>query len=135
MYEIVQHTADIRIHVRADSMESLFADALIALMEVLYENAADVGGATQKQETLIESLDCTALLVDFLNDALTRCHVHRRRYTAAAFTLLTETALTATLTSVAAGDFHEDVKAVTYHEADVQGDADGRWKTTLVLDI
>lgn len=144
VYEIVQHTADIRIHVRAASIEALFEDALLALMEVAY--GPDVAPALSRRAPAeepaprltrrdqIESGDRTALLVDFLNEALTQCHVDRRRYIAAAFSSLAETNLVATLTSVPAGEFYEDVKAVTYHEADVRH-VNGTWETALVLDI
>lgn len=101
-------------------------------MEVVYGTEAR-GGDTENLS--IESVDYTGLLIDFLNEVLTRCHVKRRRYTAAAFSLLTATKLVATLSSAAAGDFHEDVKAVTYHEADIRRNAGGNWETALVLDI
>jgi SHS2 domain-containing protein len=133
MYEIIQHTADIRIRVNARTVESLFEDALLGLMEVIYEDVNDGGEEAERIE--LESVDQTALLVDFLNEILTRCHVRRRRYIAARFALLSATAVTATVTSVAAGEFHEDVKAVTYHEADVRQSEDGSWETALVLDI
>jgi SHS2 domain-containing protein len=83
----------------------------------------------------LHSVDRTALLVDFLNEALLRCHLRRHRYTAAEFASLTETSLAATLTAAPVAAFHEDVKAVTYHEADVRRDANGSWRTVLVLDI
>ena len=133
MFEIVQHIADIRIIVRAQTVERLFADALLGLMDVIGLESSSALPATE--ELRVESVDRTALLVDFLNAALLRSHVKRQRYTAASFATLTETSLVATLSAVEAGDVHEDVKAVTYHEADVRCDADGIWITTLVLDI
>jgi SHS2 domain-containing protein len=133
VYEILQHTADIRISLTAPTLEELFADALLALMEV-------IGGHPVSEEVVhetmrVDSVDRTALLVDFLNEALLRCHLRRQRYTAASISSLTETALVASLQAVLVADVHEDVKAVTYHEADVRRGADGQWMTMLVLDI
>lgn len=133
MYEILQHTADIRISLTAPALEELFADALLALMEV-------IGGDPVSEEVVhetmrVDSVDQTALLVDFLNEALLRCHLRRQRYTAASITSLTETVLVASLQAVPVARVHEDVKAVTYHEADVRRGADGQWMTMLVLDI
>lgn len=130
MYEILQHTADVRLRVTASTLEELFADALRALMEVMHGAAA---GDAQTESLELDSGDVTALLVDFLNEALVRAHVRRRSFTGASFASLTETHVAATLTSVPA-TFEEDVKAVTYHEADVRRSGDG-WTTMLVLDI
>ena len=133
VFTIQQHTADIRIVVVSATVEKLFEDALLGLMDVI--GAGSMAGETVPEEIAIESVDRTALLVDFLNDALLRCHLRKQRFAAARFASLTATSLVATLDAVPGGDFHEDVKAVTYHEADVKQRADGRWATTLVLDI
>ncbi len=131
MYEILQHTADIRISVTAPSIDALFAEALLALMEVMGGEAL----SAPVEETLtLHSIDRTSLFVDFLNAALLRCHLRRQRYTSASFSRLTETSLAATLHTVPISEFAEDVKAVTYHEADVRCGPDG-WTTDLVLDI
>ncbi|HEY6138720.1 MAG TPA: archease [Thermoanaerobaculia bacterium] len=130
MHEILQHTADVRLHVTASTLEELFADALRGLMEVMH---GTTGGAEETEQVEVESVDVTALLVDFLNEALVRAHVRRRSFTGASFASLTETRAAATLTSVPA-EFEEDVKAVTYHEAEVRRGEDG-WTTMLVLDI
>ena len=63
-----------------------------------------------------------------------RAVVHRRTFTGASFASLGETHLSATLTSVPAAAFDEDVKAVTYHEAEVRRSGE-EWTTMLVLDI
>jgi SHS2 domain-containing protein len=130
MYEILQHTADVRLRVTASTLEELFADALRGLMDVMHGATA---GDTDTVQVEVESGDVTALLVDFLNEALVRAHVQRRSFTGASFASLTERRAAATLTSVPA-EFEEDVKAVTYHEAEVRRGENG-WTTMLVLDI
>jgi SHS2 domain-containing protein len=131
MYEILQHTADVRISVTAATIDALFAESLLALMEVMGGDAL----SEPIEETLtIDSVDRTSLLIDFLNEALLRCHLRRQRYTSASFSKLTESSLAATLHAAPIPEFAEDVKAVTYHEADVQRGLDG-WTTRLVLDI
>ncbi len=132
MYEILQHTADVRLRVTASSLEELFADALGGLMAVMH--GASVDGDEERESIELDSVDLTALLVDFLNEALVRAVVRRRGFTGASFASLGETYLSATLTSVPAASFDEDVKAVTYHEAEVRRSGEG-WTTMLVLDI
>ena len=137
MYEILQHTADVRLRVTASSLEELFGDALRGLMDVMGARCAPlpVGAHSVRPESIeIDSADMTALLVDFLNEALVRAVVSRRAFTGASFASLGETHLSATLASVPAASFDEEVKAVTYHEAEVRRSGEG-WTTMLVLDI
>src|SRR5687767_4781399 len=130
MYELIQHTADIRIRVEAPTRELLFRDALRGLMDYIGGGLPSAAGTTEIIE--VDSVDVTALLVDFLNDALLRSHLRRLVFTDAEFTRLTETELEGTLRGSNAG-MAEDVKAVTYHEADVRLDESGSWVTTIVL--
>ncbi|MGZ4810536.1 MAG: archease [Thermoanaerobaculia bacterium] len=131
MYEILQHTADVRISVIAATVEELFEESLLAVMEIVGGEA--ISGAIEETLT-VSSVDRTSLLVDFLNEALLRCHIRHQRYTGSSFSTLTETTLAASLHAVRISEFVEDVKAVTYHEAEVHR-VDGMWKTHLVLDI
>ncbi|HUP62960.1 MAG TPA: archease [Thermoanaerobaculia bacterium] len=132
MYELLPHTADIRLRVTAESFEELFADAMHGMYAAM--RAHPDGGAVQRVIRVDDSADTTSLLVDFLNEVLARAHVARELFTAVRFTRLEERSLEAELTGVAPASFDEDVKAVTYHEADVRRDGD-RWTTTLVFDI
>ena len=149
-FDVVEHTADVRVVVEAETVEALFADALRGVMSVMagvFQPGApyDVPGAmchvpsdrgtwhgergTLQIET--DSPDLTALLVDFLNDALVLVHTRRCTFEPVSI-VLDGTAVRAELR--AAGPLNHDVKAVTYHEADVR-EEDGLWRTNLVLDI
>lgn len=132
MFEIIQHTADVRMRVAAPSREALFADALRGLMSVMQPEAITTNAVVAA--IAIDAPDTTVLLVDFLNEALTRAVVRRDMYTSAEFGSFTDTSLVATLSGVSVGGFREDVKAVTYHEAEVEL-RDGEWSTNLVFDI
>ena len=136
MYELIQHTADIRIRVVASSVEELFRDALRGLMHYIAGELPDSGmqSSDARTDIQIDAPDQTALLVDFLNEALLRSHLDHMVFSDARFASLTQTALTASLIRTDA-EMAEDVKAVTYHEADVRQQDDGRWTTTIVLDI
>jgi len=66
-FEDLPHTADIRIRVRAPSMDDLFKDAADALMEVMY--GKDRAGL-DTTEVALESPDAESLLTDFLSELL-----------------------------------------------------------------
>jgi SHS2 domain-containing protein len=130
MYKVLEHTTDVRLHVTAPTLAELFAEAVRALMGAM---KAEVATPTSVDETVaVDAPDVTALLVDFLGEVLLRAHVEQRQYEVISIDV-GETTATATLRATAA-TFHEDVKAVTYHEADVVRTAEG-YETNLVLDI
>ncbi|HET7436309.1 MAG TPA: archease [Thermoanaerobaculia bacterium] len=132
MYDLIPHIADVRLRVAASSREELFADAMHGLFAVMHARAA--GEPVARTIDVEDSADLTSLLVDFLNEVLHRAQVAGELFTGATFTRLDETNVRAELTGVAPAEFEEDVKAVTYHEADVRYE-DGMWRTMLVFDL
>ena len=132
MWRVEQHTADVRLVVRAATLGERFADAVRGLAEVMHPLRAS--GERVEATIVMDAVDTTALLVDFLNDVLTRAHIERVAFTATDFAELRETALRATVAGVRCGGFGEDVKSVTYHEANVSRHGH-EWGVTLVLDI
>lgn len=131
MFTIEHHTADVRVRVESESVETLFRDSLAALMDVLGGEASP--DRTPARAIAVEAHDRTALLVDVLNEALGLALVHGERYESLRIDHLDETSLRGAVEGVGAAFAHE-VKAVTYHEAEVV-QSEGRWSTTLVFDI
>ncbi len=132
-YEIAKHTADLRMKVEGKTPEELFAEALRGMMGVLKEGSER--GEKRKRKIAVQSGDRTSLLVDFLNEALAAAQINREVYDRAVFRRFSETELEAELEGAAVGSFDEDIKAVTYHEADVRRNEKGEWETGLVFDI
>ncbi|MGZ5442887.1 MAG: archease [Thermoanaerobaculia bacterium] len=118
----------------AASLEELFRDAVRGMYAVMRGAPAPDARRVERLITVEDSADRTALLVDFLNEVLHRAHVAREMFDDVTFTRFEDVTLQATLTGVAPATFDEDVKAVTYHEADVR-ERENVWRTTLVLDI
>ena len=130
MFRIEQHTADIRIRVVAPTAEELFADGVRGLMAVMKPSGRGESGDVSIE---IDGPDVTALLVDFLNEILLRCHTERRAFDPESI-VLRDHSIAARLKAAVVDDFEEDVKAVTYHDADVVMTPEG-WSTSLVLDV
>jgi SHS2 domain-containing protein len=66
-FEEISHTADIKIRVRAPTLEALFSETFNALMQVMY--GTDRRGGIIK-EIEVESPDNESLLLDFLSEVL-----------------------------------------------------------------
>jgi SHS2 domain-containing protein len=130
----LEHTADIRLFVMGDSLEELFTAALEG-MNGLLKRDVQTGGEKITETTKIESTDRTALLIDFLSEVLALSHSHKAVFREATFDRLDEQRLNASLVGPVVDGFDEDIKAVTYHEADVRRDDVGVYYTVIVFDI
>ena len=133
-YKMLEHTADVRMIVQGDSLEELFSDAVFGMMEILQPQIDGQKQAIQRTIAL-QAADTTALLVDFLNEVLFSAHVNKEMYDKVIFKTLLPQSLEAILKGFATKSFGNDIKAVTYHEADVKKTEDGRWETMIVFDI
>jgi len=131
---MLEHTADVRIFVQGDSLEELFLDAVYGMMEILKPKVDNQKQGTQRAITL-EAVDITALLIDFLNEVLLASQIYKEAYNKVIFKTLSLRSLEAILRGVAVRSFDEDIKAVTYHEAEIRRTEDGKWETMIIFDI
>lgn len=133
-YSFLGHTADMRMSVKGKTLEELFRDALLGMMAAA---DPDIGKGAQgvKRTIRLGAPDITALLLDFLSEALTWAHTEREAYADVQFRSLSENSLEAELAGYRAESFGEDIKAVTYHEADVKKNSEGEWSTVIIFDI
>lgn len=131
------HTADIRVQLDASSQETLFQAGLAAMNRLLKKNGCGKPGVLDiNLEVDVRSTDATALLVDFLSEILTATCTEKTLFCRVRFDELTLHHLRASVSGRAVEDFDEDIKAVTYHEAEVVHDKKtGRWRTSIIFDI
>ena len=66
-FEEISHTADVKIRARAQTLDALFSEAFLALMQVVY--GTDRNGGIIK-EIQIESDNIESLVCDFLSEVL-----------------------------------------------------------------
>ena len=130
-YRVEPHTADVRLKIEAESYSRLIEESFHGLMTLL-------DGRSGEQEVIrevsVESKNKTTLLVDFLNEVLTLAHINKECYSQIALKTLTDERLDASIKGFGVSRFKTDVKAVTYHEAEVREEG-GRWLVSLVLDV
>src|SRR6478735_9133648 len=130
--ELIPHTADIRLKVEADTLERLFEGALQGMGDLLKENSCNEKFSPQLSEAIsVSSVDLTTLLIDFLSQALTLSFEKRVVFCLLRIDQMNETSLTGWLEGSVVDDFEEDIKAVTYHEANVQKKESGNWETVI----
>ena len=67
-FEILPHTADLRLKVTSDSLHGIYDSALDGMNSILKNNLTDNDVETRLTENInIESLDESMLLIDFLS--------------------------------------------------------------------
>jgi SHS2 domain-containing protein len=134
-YKHLPHTADTRLYVEADSIEELFRGALKGMTDIIKKNACGSKVETERRTIEVKSVDQTSLLIDFLSEILSYSHEEGNIYCRVKFLKLSEKKLTADIFGRSADGFDEDIKAVTYHEAEIKKNGKGNWEVTIVFDI
>lgn len=134
-YKILPHTADLRLKIYGKDYEELFQNAALGLANILYNNIAKKEKFIRGFENVsMESSDAITLLVGFLNEILSLSNIEKKVYPRVKILRISPTAIDAHILGVPVDHFDEDVKAVSYHNAEVR-ETDGGLETELVLDI
>ena len=134
-YKILEHTADLKMRVTGKTMEKLFQDAARGMMNFLKGKKDKRRREKTTRIIKTQSRDKTALLVDFLSEVLTLSQINKETYSGIILKKLTEKEAEAELRVIPVLEFKEDIKAVTYHEADVKKNTQDMWATNIVFDI
>lgn len=132
-YEFLPHTADFRIRARGKTPEELFQHSLLGMAEYMKRGAGTLKIFAMR-EIDISAADQSVLLIDFLSKVITLADTYQEVYPKIVFDELSETRLRGTLFGASAKEFDEDIKAVTYHGAEIQKTAAG-YEVTIIYDI
>jgi SHS2 domain-containing protein len=130
MYRWVDHTAEIELHVEADSREAVFAEALEAFAELV---ARDEGGERVEQEVAVQAQDNATLLAEWLGELIFLAETEDFVPGRLERLELTGTHLRALVAGYRGRPAHL-VKAVTYHGLELTS-SDDRWRAKVVLDV
>lgn len=134
--EFLPHTADVEMRVEADSLPTLLKGAMLGMGKILKPGFCNrYANYPIKQEVLIKAVDSTCLLIDFLSEVLTLCYTEKALFCELQFVIIENTGLHAQLFGRQVNGFDEEIKAVTYHGADVRQNANGYWETCVIFDI
>jgi SHS2 domain-containing protein len=133
-YEILDHTADIGLRVRAGSREALFAAAAWGMVEIV--GAASPHGSGTFVEVNLTAADAGALLVDWLNEVLFLVDARAAYVTDVLVEWAADTSMSGKVGIVkgAGAPRGTELKAATYHGLSVANDED-RWHATVYFDV
>lgn len=133
-FEEISHTADVKIRARALTLDALFTDAFLALMQVVYGTDRKVGII---KEIRIESDSIESLLIDFLSEVLFIAEVEGLVFSEADITIDN-----LNLTAILKGEFFDplqhssgtEVKGISYSGLIIQKDANG-YMLDILFDV
>jgi SHS2 domain-containing protein len=135
-FNYLPHTADIRMKLRADSIFELFQAGLEGMNDILKEGEChQLRKLTIKKEFQLKSSDVTTLLIEFMGEMLTLTHTCRALFCSLHPERLTEREIVGYVLGIEVFELDEDIKAVTYHEANVHMNTQGQFETIIVFDI
>lgn len=133
-FEEISHTADVKIRARALTIDALFTDAFLALMQVMYGTDRKVGII---KEIRIESDTIESLLCDFLSEVLFIAEVNGLVFSRADITIDG-----LHLSAVLIGESFDalrhssgtEVKGISYSGLVIQKDANG-YMLDIIFDV
>lgn len=132
-YEILEHTADLKIRAYGKDLTELFSNILKGMFEVCEPEIIDKS-IIVAHEIKIQSQNLESLLVDFLSEVLYLSDVNNEAYFEAEFEKLTDKELIGKIRGNKIKSFKEEIKAVTWHDLKVEK-KDSQWQATVLFDI
>jgi len=135
-WRLLDHTADLGIEVEGSSLEELFTRAGEAIFELMVD--LDTVETAESRNLVIEGADLPDLWINFLREVLYLWGGESLLMKKVHVTNLTDTSLEATLDGEPYDsrrhDLNMEIKAVTYHQAEVVRTPEG-WKGRVIFDV
>lgn len=135
-YEFLPHGADIRLRVEAAVIPEVFQSALNGMNHLLKPGFCESSHPVSLEHKLsLVSPDSTCLLIDFLSEVLSLSHIHYGVFCVLKIESMSEEKMEATVSGSTVSEFDADIKAVTFHEANLHLNERGHWETIIIFDI
>jgi SHS2 domain-containing protein len=139
-FEILSHTADIRMKVWGNTLKELFRNAVRGVAWFLRSDLEELAKSKEKSSVRhminVEAVDLNSLLIEFLSEVIAQSDIHNSVFLDAAFKKFGENFLEGRLTGLKVDGFEKDIKAVSYHEVDIKKNPErGTYETMLVFDV
>ncbi len=135
-FQFETHTADAAIKVQAFSLPDLFKSALEGMNSILIEGFCEKASHYDCiRDIEVNASNRTNLLIDFLSDVLAQTYIYKAIFCNIYFSHFSESRISGQLFGTWFTHFDEEIKSVTYHEAEVIRDSKGQWEATIIFDI
>lgn len=134
-WQFEPHTSEVRIRVEGTDLAELFEEAGYALAEVMLgESPPEPPAGAEEEHVTLDAADTEALLVDWLNELISRSDMKKRVYTHVVVDALAERKLHARIRGFTPEVLKTAVKAATFHGLEIREHED-RFIAFVVLDV
>ena len=135
-FEIRTQSDVLKIYALADSLKELFSASLEGLCELMHPNEGEPRTEFDFTKSItIESIDMSALLVDFLSYSLSLMHKNRAIFSKIEIKELDEDYLQGVLHGYNIEEFAKNVKSISFHGAEIFPTIDNKFEVTIVPEI
>ena len=134
-YELIEHTADVGIRVRAKDLKELFIKTALSMFDIIAEPKAEAG-VSKEIEIKLKTDDLEELFVTWLNELLSLSATKELIFSGFQIKKITKNNLDA----IAAGQdinnyrMNAEIKAATYHELILKR-SDAGWLAEVIFDV
>jgi SHS2 domain-containing protein len=137
MHEVFEHTADLGLRIRSETLAALFEEAGTALFELMVDNMEVVQPLTQRQ-IHIEQQETELLFFDWLNELLYLSDAEQLvlcQFEVRINNNVVDANVWGEPRDAARHLLDHEVKAITYHQLKLVQESDGQWLAEVILDI
>ncbi len=134
---ILSHTADVRLLVKANSRQELFTAGLMGIAKMMSPEVKNKK-YSYSRKCKVRSADLTSLFVDSMNEILSFNYLDKCIYDYVKAIQLDDdnnTEVEIEVEGYAVSHYKREVKAITYHEAEIKRSGVGLYETIIILDI
>lgn len=133
-YEILEHTADLKIKSYGEDLPELFANSALAMTEYIFGEDVSDEEAVETETVEVEADDIESLLVNWLSEILFLSATKYRAYIVYGIKDFTNKKIVAKVGSREA-TAKEDIKAVTFNDLKIEQERYENWSAVVVYDI
>ena len=136
-FEYIDHTGDLGIRVRGETLQELFVNAAHALLDTIA--VLDTINPVAQFQIDVEAESVAELMVAWLDELIFRHEVDEVFFKCVDIVELSQTRLSACAYGEPI-DFtkhvvYTEIKSVTYHQLNVYQSADGEWTANVIFDL
>jgi SHS2 domain-containing protein len=131
-FEEIEHTADQALRVRGTDFKELLHNAALGMLELT--GAIPQSGPSRDREIYVQAPDREGLLVTWLEELLFSVETRGVTFTKFELHITGDTHLVAKVQETPIAAITKYIKAVTYHDLEIEKTEDGL-ETTVVFDV
>jgi protein archease len=129
-----EHTGEVRLVLRASSLEELFVEAGRALAEMMLGELPGSTTPGTEQQLSVRARDRATLLVEWLNELIFLSETSKQVFTRFRVERVGKDDMQAAVAGVSPESLRTQVKAATLHGLSLENRG-GAWQASVVLDV